>query len=303
MTAQQTAIVDMVRTVVATSNANLDAWELFAPYNDAVELLIDILGSIDEAIVLQGTNTTGVAVEKNSKRRDIVPDLLKIAAMLGILGTVNSDDDMRRQGDVTQTDLERSTDDAFFGMASRLIAAAQGLAAATRDPYMISNSLLATLTTKLGLFRDAIGTPRKAKARTIRATKQLAALIADAMDLLESRLDKAAYILNDTQPSFYTEYTIAREVIDPGSHTRALDVKVVSVDGTALEGVEAIIVPGAVEKRTSAKGAFYVGSLGPGNYNINFNRPGFLDHSQSFSVVSGIRTDLVVVMTPIIEGS
>lgn len=296
MNAQQTSVVDMIRTVVSTCNANNTAWADFPPFADAFVLLTANLTAIDAAIAIQETDTTGVTSEKNSKRHDMIPGLLKVAAMMRYLGDLNSDDDQARKGAVTKTDLDKATDDSFIGIARRLIDAGFGIGHTTRDAYGITSAFLTTLNDQLTAFVDAVASPRSAESHTQRATKELANLIIDSSSLLEKRLDGAAYLLSDTQPGFYTEYTISREILDPSYNTRALQVNVVGADGQALEAVDAVINPGNIEKQTTENGGFYITNLAAGSYTGIFSRPGFASKTVNFNVVSGIRTDLDVEM-------
>src|SRR5947199_10400995 len=148
------------------------------------------------------------------------------AAMLPIVCELTNDPALVQQGKVRKSMLERGKADNFIGMSKRVIDAGQSVSLPVRTPYGITNALLTGLSTQLFNFTIAMPTTRVAESKNVAATRAMARLIAEQQYIMEARLDPAAYLLSDRHPDLYSQYLVARQIVDPSYRTRALQVQV-----------------------------------------------------------------------------
>ncbi len=257
------------------------------------------LANITAAIGLQNTGTEGATTQKEIYRNGVETDLLRLAAAVRVSSSLSGNEKGAREATITPSGIDVMGDNAFLGLATRILGAANVIGAAGLTPFGVDAAFLGAFARALDMYRTAIDDPRHAEAEQMRGTAELARLLAENDAVMEDRMDPGTELLKATQPGFYTEYWVAREIEDEATTPRALQISVTDTHtGMPLANVSITIMPGGVAKTTGPSGQVRVQTLAAGNYSLKLVRGGYTTHTEQVIIVDGERADVVVQMLP-----
>ena len=269
-------------------------WTANVPFSDAVDDLdanIDAIGNLRDQ---QEVDTTGVTDDKDLKRVTLEGQTYTIASATVFYASVTNNRDLLKKVNFTRSQLDKARDNELPGMSKQVHQAAAANAAALL-PYGITAIMIAALNTAIEEFVDYISKPRAAKSETSAATEQLPKVYTDTDKVLEERLDKGMEIFKSST-DFYTQYFNARIIVNSPTLKRALAVNIVDdVTGAPIEHVK-VLVDLTINRRSSAKGNIRVQSLTEGSHSLTASLPGYVSQPQTFNVITGETTKIVLRM-------
>ncbi|MES2621984.1 MAG: hypothetical protein V4615_14130, partial [Bacteroidota bacterium] len=128
------------------------------------------------------------------------------------------------------------------------------------------------------LFLTSYGDPRAAIVTRSNAKTQADLVLNDIMDnLLAKQLDKMANTLRFTNPSWWNQYHLSREILDLGTTFTKLRANCVDVNGNPLKDIVVSLFQNGVfirSKKTDIEGLVSMVKIKPGNYDIKFEKEG-----------------------------
>lgn len=287
--------VTMIYAVKELLDLNTVVWSGDAPFSASYALLNAQIAIIDVQRPLQLTNTSGAAIDKQTKRITLQDQTFFVANRIRSYAAANNNQTLLLTIKFTRSDLENARDTQLIGIA-KLVKDTGTTNLAVLATYGITNAILTNLANANTSFQLVVSQPRVARTVPIAATGALATAIDTSMQLLKTRLDVDVEVFKPTNLTFYNEYQTARIIIDLASNKLALKCNVKDVNGNAIANVAAIIVGTTINKKTTAKGNFQLASLAPGNYTITFSKNGLQPISAAISVTAGETTIVNVVM-------
>lgn len=191
----------------------------------AVVLLHDrLLAKIalcNAAILIQGSDRTGVTEAKNDARAKLEAVTLEIAGLLSGYAYLTGNHDLESQTDIDPTTLRRLPDAEIDDKAQAIHDLGAALLAAPVPPAGtpapgdagLNAGKLDLLETRIETYNLLLGSPRAARGEKAVATQNLDTALKDIKDICERGLDKLMLTFRGTD--FYGEYESARNPIAP----------------------------------------------------------------------------------------
>ena len=161
--------------------------------------------------------------------------------------------------------------------------------------YGVDAALLADLAGKVGSFVTSIPKPRGGINDKKEATRRIGETIV-AIDEVLYVMDSLARMLQFSEPTFYSNYFIARKLIKRGHKVLAIEGLVLDEFDTPVSNVRVLVLGTRVRRRSSAMGAFLIKHLKPGVYIMSFERVGYETERISVAVTRGLRSEVRVVL-------
>jgi hypothetical protein len=201
---------------------------------------------------------------------------------------------LRADARTSPSTLRNFSEGDLVGHGAKLLSLAQGL---DLSPFGIDGAFLTQTSAASSAFVQAIGTPAHILRQKKEATQKLAGSIAQMRAILREELDPAAEVLRYTQPAFYSEYKSARAITDPGYRRRAFRISIVDAQSRRpLSGVQGVVMPGDIRKKSRKGGQFYIDRLPEGEYTVTLRLDGYAERTVVFAVVDGEGTKVEVEM-------
>lgn len=297
MTGFQNSKIQMCYAVKASCDAQAAVFATFPPFAAPFTDFCAALLGLDTIIGQQGTKTQGVTQVKTAQRRDLEAITILVTASLVLHGSINGIP-LGPEAHTPPSEVKKMKDMLLVGHADKIGALAATLTPAELATVKLTAGNLTDLEARRVAFRDSTGQPRQKKMVSKDATGALEKKIEELDNYLE-QMDNAANVLQFTEPSFYSQYTGAREIIDPGYSTRQLTVRInATSNGEAIEGVEAIINPGNIKKLSGPAGMFFINNMPAGSYSMMLTSKSHQAKTEQFNIAANQSTIVDVEMVP-----
>lgn len=298
MNAEQNARVQMIAATIATCTAH-GVGAVFSPINAPLNVLMNKHQQLDDALAQQQTVETGATQAKAALRQALEQQIIRMGDILVLHATLNDNPITLENVRVAKSVVQRMSDGKLIGHATKVVREAQAIPIAELTPLGLTAANITSAETAIGDFTDALGTPRHLQAEAKLGTEQVAQLIDEMMDLLEKKIDPAAKVYGYTDPTFYSEYLTAREIVDPGYNVRELTVNVRKLEGGPLIGAQALITPGNIEKSSGTSGTFFINNMEAGTYSMVISAANFEPKTVDFTIVDNQATVVNAELTPL----
>ena len=254
---------------------------------------------------MQGIDKTGIAIDKNKLKKNLIAMALKNSNKVAILAKQNNNDTLLKEVRFTESDLVKlpgvTLKEQVQIIYDRVGANLGGLAEQDITPDTQKQFLEA-----ITAFNNALSTPRTGISEKRKATQKLLVLF-DTADAAIEIMDLAAGSAKDEFTDFFNGYKNSRILIDTSSGSLALkatarelatgepisDVKFVFIHETSAAGSKG---NGQIVKKTSKKGNFNIKSMDQGTYKVAVSKQGYKNLEAKVSVADGERSELKVEM-------
>ena len=260
---------------------------------------------------IQEADKSGVTLNKNMLKADLVAKAADIARRIVAYATVVNNQKLLSEVNYSESDLGRSPDTILHDRC-KLIWDRGNTNVANLANYGVTAALLTVLQTAITAFDAALPQPGNERSSKKQATEQLAELFASTDKILE-KIDALVEMVKTSQPVFYQTYFNNRKLVETGTHyialkctvtekENAIPVKGASVKFTVADGqMNALVVNGKttsskIEKKTADKGHFMIKNMPAGNYQAVVSKPGYKDQLVNVSVADGEMTVMDVAM-------
>ncbi len=253
---------------------------------------------------MQGVDKTGVAIDKNKLKKNLITLALKNSRKIAALAKFNNNDTLLNEIRFNESDLLRMQEvtlkDSCKTIFDRGEANIESLAG-----HGITPETQKVFQEAITAFNNAIGTPRTRVGEKKKATERLALLFSSAEDAIEL-MDYAVGIVKDEQLDFYNAYKTNRILVETNTGNIALKAKAIDLmNGKPIKGVIFTFEPestkmtlpggnGFIVKKTASKGSFQIKNMPAGTYKVMVQKPGYKDKEASVSISDGERSDLKV---------
>ena len=167
-------------------------------------------------------------------------------------------------------------------------------------PYGITAALLTTYNTTLAAFAAIMKNPIGAIAKRKEATEKIEDFIVEIADILDTRMDNLIGMLNVPQPSFVGIYKNLRAVNATGSNQLSLTITTLNaVSNDPIPNVNLELVGEGITRVSSERGYNTITNLVAGSHQIKAMHPNYKPKAETFTVVTGETTELVLLLDPV----
>ncbi|MFZ0825797.1 MAG: hypothetical protein WAO02_00085 [Verrucomicrobiia bacterium] len=210
---QQTHLKMFIATLLVVDKFK-QLWSAIVAFVNARDAFAEAIDNIRAQEMKQSTATTGVTANKRKSRDAMCRAAAMVGGALAAYADTQQDHELFVLADYSVSDLTYMPEEACLNKCSAILNAGTDNLAALKATKHLVQADLDDLQTKIDDFKTALERPRQTKAETKSATDQLPASI-DATDgIVERQLDKLMERFRDTNPDFYSEYQLARQIID-----------------------------------------------------------------------------------------
>ena len=291
---------DMLLAVENHFDDNSSAWSGNAPLTADKTLLSNKIDALQLQVNNQLLATTGVTADKDAARNNLEAlAYVQSSAVCGYAGSVNNNT-LYDKCYFTKSDLLLTRDAELLGYCTILYneAAAElpsltgwGVTAATQTAFQNATNAFAAI----------MKNPTEAIGKRAAATKNIATMIPDMItNVLERRMDNDIVALTAAQPDFVSTYNIVRLIQDSPTTTLSVGITVLQQGtNTPISNAHVVISPENIQRDTSLRGVCKVLNLPEGSHTITVGHPAHQAVTQSFGVVNGETTEVLIVMVPI----
>jgi hypothetical protein len=257
----------------------------------------------------QETDKTGIAVNKDQLRADLVANALDVSRKTEAYAKMTNNAVLEKEVHYSESDLKKAPDTILKDRALLIHDKANANLTAL-ETYGVTADVLTALKNGIDLFNASIPNPRLGITEKKQATDQLEKLF-KANDVILEKFDTLVEVIRLTQPVFYAAYKDNRKVVETGIGTLAVKgfvtdaetgapIKGVSLS-FALDGngtnVKAAKASELLVKKTADKGGFNIKSLPAGMYKVTIMKNGYADQVTTVAVSDGEMSELNVQLT------
>jgi hypothetical protein len=180
----------------------------------AVEQLNRSIADIRNAEKEQDSITATVAsTEKNDAEHSMVEKVLKVANVLYVIGFEEKITELTQLSAISQNSFFNVRDNDSISLANRIYDTA-GIYADKLLPYGFTKDSIAELRKAIDDFTVLVSKPMDAIGSHKQKTKELKSLFAGLDSIFYDKLDKLMILFKDSNPAFYNEYRISRNLIN-----------------------------------------------------------------------------------------
>jgi hypothetical protein len=292
---------NMLLSVDNFGNKNLTILKSIPKLSSCFELLKRRIDEIQGVGLIQGTNKTGLALDKKRMKKKLIELTIKYANRTTVLATQTNNDTLLKEVRINEWDLAKSAGVALVERAQLIYDRVEANIGSLSDQAVTPDTQKEFQETIIA-FKNAIAMPRSGITARRQATEKLI-LLFDAVDAELDIMDLVVRTAKEEYPDFYTGYKNSRMLIDSGSGSLALRASAQeSVSREPLSGAEFAFRNeaaggngiGEIVKKTSKKGSFHVKNMEPGNYKVSVNKEGYKGKELSVTISDGVRKELNV---------
>lgn len=292
---------NMLLSVDNFGNKNLTILKSIPKLSSCFELLKRRIDEIQLAGLIQGTNKTGLALDKKRLKNKLIELTIRYANRTTVLATQTNNDTLLKEVRINEWDLVKSAGVALVERAQLVYDRVDANIGSLSDQAVTPDTQKEFQET-ITAFKNSIAAPRSGITARKQATEKLV-LQFEAVDAELDIMDLVVRTAKEEYPDFYTGYKNSRMLIDTGSGSLALrGLAQESVSGEPLIGAEFTFRNeatggngnGEIVKKTSKKGSFHLKNMEPGTYRVSVNKEGYKGKEVSVSVTGGERSELVV---------
>lgn len=215
MNITQTNKLNMFEATLTTLQNNQQSWSNIPAFAEAVAEFAAILPQIRSLGAQQVVPSAGITQSKAEKKERMAKQAFTLANIAMAYAAKEKNNELKTVLDFTFSDIHKCKDnisiDRSTAIHNRISAILPQLSS-----YNITGNDLASLSTAITDFQQAIGDKGTIMSGNVASTQALLRLFEEADTLLKDRLDKLIFRFQDLQPKFFDTYTNARIIRDLG---------------------------------------------------------------------------------------
>lgn len=256
-----------------------------AQYAISVTALSNRITLIDSLNIVATGTTTGVTLDTNLLRKTMSDIAYKCAAATFAYASSVNNNTLKAQVKHSRSALDGFAKEDVDDICQSIHDATNANIVAV-TPFGAKPLDVADLQTAINLYVAGMQGPRQARISISSAVEQIKDSIASTIKiLLGEQLDKMTDTLKISKPIYYSEYYLAREIIDLGSTTGKLrglvkNNTVVLINGAVIQMKITSQAAVAYQTNSDADGKFSISPVAVNNYDIFVTAPGFQPYSE-----------------------
>jgi len=271
-----------------------DVLGLMPQFDVAIGRLKVLLKELRNANEVQQVDRKGFSELKLQQRVSMVTAAIDVSSRIEAYAVNNKDVKLEHEIKFRYSELFKKRDTVCADLCG-FIHKKGSLLLGDLASYGVTALVLADLDAKVKLFVKSIPKPRRGILDKKAATRKIIETI-EGIDEVLGTMDTLVRMLRFSNPEFYRLYFSSRKLIKRGHRVLALEGFVVDEAGEPVRNVAVSVLGTRVRRRSSALGSFWVKNLKKGVYILTFERVGYETERASVSIVSGLRSEVRVVM-------
>jgi hypothetical protein len=303
MTTNQKIILNMALTVRNCVNQNEAVAKTIPRFMEQYGFISNALVEIQDIGELQGTNKTGVAMDKNKLKKRVIEMAARNSRKVAALAKFMNNDTLLKEVKYNETQLDRIAEVTLIQKAQIICdrvqvnlekLADQGVTAETQKEFQ--DAIVA--------LNNVLKTPRAEIAERKKSTERLSVLFQIVNNAFEL-MDYAVEGVRDEQIDFYNAYKTSRKLVDTNSGSVALKAMAFDLANHApipgviftikhMNGKVSSNGNGAITKKTASKGSFHIRNLAAGEYNVTVKKNGYREKELILMIEDGVRNELKI---------
>lgn len=287
---------DMILAVENQLDDNPSLWQDVLPIKQTAELLGQKIDALAVQVGIQLINPTGVTMDKEKARLKVEDHAFVISSAVSAYAITNGKDDLYKRTHYPRSAFTRFRDAELQSVGINLWTDCKAVAGELKE-YGVSDDDLINFNSDVIAFAAIMKNPVEAIAKRKAATDLIPFLLAEIIAILNDRLDNLMVGLRATQPEFVNVYFNIRAVKSTGS--KPLSLTITTLDAVTREPVvhaDIEIVGEDIKRVSSKRGYNTVAHLVSGDHELMVSQPNYISKKESFTVVSGETTELVVLL-------
>lgn len=201
----------VVRTLCADNSSIVDG---NLGFKNAVAEFGGVVGQIDSAAQLVGTSLTGITMDKNVSKQDLIAETATMAGRIYAYAAKSGNNTMKQAANYSETDLRRLKDTELAPACQAIHDLAEANKAELKD-YGVTAAKLTALQAKITAYAAAVPKPRSAIAGRKTTKEQIKQLFKTADAILAEQMDRLIDDFATDNPEFVAGYRNARMIVDP----------------------------------------------------------------------------------------
>lgn len=226
MTSRKAAALKMYLAVEKVCDAHQTAYTTLPAFNNGYTKFKALIANINGSNTnLQG-KITGITDDKLAKRQAMADATIVVASALVAYAHSIDNHTLADDADVNDTEIMRCKETDADDICLHIHDLANDHLAALAD-FGITQADLDILAASIDDFTGKIGNPRNHIINTKTTRGNMNGYFTAADELLTKQLDNLIVVLKKKYPDFYTEYLLARNIIEQGGSAAKVAEKVV----------------------------------------------------------------------------
>jgi hypothetical protein len=299
-----------VRNFVSNNESAVKSMPKFAA---SFTVLLSLINEIQKVAELQEIDRTGVTVDKNKLKRNLITIAARNSRRLAALAKFENNDTLLSEIRFNESDLQRFPETTLREKCQTIYERGQANIERLADTGITADSQKEFLD-MISQFNNILVLPRTTRAERKNATLKLESLFGSADHEIEL-MDFAAGLVEEDNIDFFNGYRSNRKLVDINGGKVSLKAKAIEIStGRPVKGVlftflnqdngsEPSHATDRNSRRTAAGGSLRMRSLKAGTYLVKVAKPGYRDKELTVYVSDGERSDITVSMEKIEESS
>lgn len=285
MTLKQRAVYAMVAQIILFFKKYTTELKHISALAPLLVLLDKYIEKIDSLKLIQGTDITGLAKQKQKLREKAAHSAYQVSRGIVAFAKVNNNNALAQEAYYPESELGYMRDDDF-DIALRVIDNSLTLYKDNIIEFGVTLEMIDTFIADKNSYTNYIAVPKQGSLQRKQATGQIGAetdSVMETMDKIDLLMDTIRY----TNPEIYAEYADNRKLVVRAG-TISAKIKVVDAATlTALNGAHVEIKLGRelIAERTTAEGGVLLfKSLDENTYNVTVSKIGYQTVTLPFDV-------------------
>jgi hypothetical protein len=275
MNARQDSKLKMYRAVEKHCENNSSVTVLTPAFQTALENFKAKIAAINNTAQQKDVVLKGVAADKSHCKQTLCQQAAEVAGIISAFASVTSNNTLKQEVNFSATALLQTRDDQLAARCQNIHAKGLENLTALAD-YGITVPTLENLQTAINDYIAEAPKPRTAVSERKTHTNNLAALFAEADDILKNQMDKLVVTFKAAHPDFVKSYESNRLIISFGSTVTQLKGTVTNqADGKPIRDALVTIVEASVRVRTNSAGEYIFKPAPSGKFTIRVTAEGF----------------------------
>jgi len=292
----QVNMLDALKLFFADNTAITDT---FTPLADQIILYNNNHTNLKSAIQLQITPTTGITADKDEEAEKLIDIIVPKARLAHAWAVTINNQEFAEIFNVTETTLQRLTENDLISTTQyihdKLLSNSTPLA-----PYGITPMIIIDIQSQITLFASLVGTPEVATSTRETATKAIAILIKDTIDILKITDDLIFGNFSDTEPYFINTYTNVRQIINTGTrHTGIRATILITGTTTPIQATSLLIQELNRTAISDITGKAEILKFKGGTYHFITTHPAYQTNTQILKIIRGRILEINIQLTPL----
>ncbi|WP_320054419.1 carboxypeptidase-like regulatory domain-containing protein [uncultured Acetobacteroides sp.] len=243
------------------------------------------VGAIVSTKELLTRNSTGIALNKDLVRGDLVKMTLNVGEMVESYGRLNGNVVLSAKVHFTESKLKKASASTLCDSAMVVYANAMEHAVEL-EKYGVTPAMLVALNSMIEKFKLMLPVTHATKVNSKMGTAKLQELFAANDDVLK-KIDLLLVMVKHTHPEFYRSYTTTRKLPSRATSKITLKTRVCSSTGEGIKGVTLTFTPKMqklamgvettvkpIVKKTADKGICYLKNMHATEYTVTAEKVG-----------------------------